>query len=91
MAGIICTLIVTAIVTLIIPLLVYMMISEVKKRKKRTANFTKKSSSIVVSPDDSTPQNIKEPIYDDIELTKGAIIIDLSSNVAYVCSNKKSL
>ena len=62
---------------------------ELQKRKKKAVNVSEEPRSIVTAPD-STPHMMKEPIYDDIELTDKTSTIDLSKNVAYVCSKKKS-
>ena len=51
------------------------MISVIQKRKKDAVN-----NSVEMT------QRIKEPIYDDIELTDKTSNIDLSKNVAYVCT-----
>ena len=61
---------------------------ELQKRKKEVVNVTEEPRSIVTAPD-STPQMNKEPIYDDIEHMDQTSAIDLSKNVAYVCSKKK--
>ena len=71
------------IIASVITLFFSKVISVFQKRKENAINVTAEMNSIVV-PDDSTPQ--KEPIYDDIELTDKTNTIDLSKNVAYVCT-----
>ena len=61
------------------------MVYEIQKRKKRRVYIAAQTSSIVDAG--STPQ-IMEPIYDDVGLTDKISTIDLSKNVAYVCSKK---
>ena len=68
--------------------MLFFMMYEFQKRKKEAVNVTEEPRSIVMAPD-STSQMMKEPIYDDIELMDQTSTIDLSKNVAYVCSKKK--
>ena len=56
-----------------------------KKKKQQIRNIADRSSSTITTPD-STPQIAKEPIYDDIELAYINSTIDLSENIAYVCT-----
>ena len=73
------------IIASIITLLFSKMISVIHKRNKDAVTITAEMNHIV-APDDSTPQRIREPIYDSIELTDKTSTIDLSKNVAYVCT-----
>ena len=59
------------------------MTSAIQKRKKNTVNITAENN---MAPDESSPQTIKDPIYDDIVLTDKTSTIDLSKNIAYVCT-----
>ena len=71
-AGLICTSTVSMIIASLITLLFSKMISVIQKRKKNAVN-----NSVEMT------QRIKEPIYDDIELTDKISNIDFSKNVAY--------
>ena len=73
------------IIASVITLLLSKIISEIQRRKKHAANITAQMNGFV-TPDDVTPQRIKEPVYEDIELTDKTSTIDLSKNVAYVCT-----
>ena len=72
---------------LIITVFIPKMFSIVQKKKKQTSNITHQSSNTITTPD-STPQITKEPVYDDIELACKISTIDLSKNIAYVCTKK---
>ena len=74
-----------SVILTLLTLLFSKMILEIQRRKKHAASITAPMSSIM-APDDSTPQRIKEPIYEDIEITEKNSTIDLSYNVAYVCT-----
>ena len=60
----------------LITLIFSKMISVIQKRKKDAVNH-----SVEIT------QRIKEPIYDDIELTDKTSNVDLSKNVAYAHTN----
>ena len=72
---------------LIITLFIPKMFSIVQKKKKQTSNIAHQSSNTITTPD-SSPQITKETIYDDIELACTISTIDLSKNIAYVCTKK---
>ena len=72
---------------LIVTLFVPKMFSKVQKKKKQTSIIAHQSSNTITTPD-STPQITKEPVYDDIELACKISTIDLSKNIAYVCTKK---
>ena len=61
------------------------MVFKIQKRKKRRVYIASQTSS---SEDAGSTPQIMEPIYDDIHLTDKTSTIDLSKNVAYVCSKK---
>ena len=82
--GMIGTSTVSVILTIVSTLLFSKILPEIQRRKNPAA-ITTAPMRRVMAPDDSTPQMIKEPIYEDIELTE-ASTIDLSNNVAYVCT-----
>ena len=63
------------------------MSKELQKRKKKVTNNIDQSGNIAMAPY-TTPLSTRVPIYDDIDLTDKTNTIDLSKNVAYVCSKK---
>ena len=72
-----------------ITLLFSKVVSVIQKTKKNTVNTIAEMNHIM-APDDSTTERIKEPIYDDIELAIKTNTIDVSKNVAYLCTQNQS-
>ena len=74
----------STVVTLIISLLFCKIFYKPQKRKKKSVNIKDQSGRAVGALDSTLPMTT-EPIYDDIEVTD-TIAIDLSKNIAYVCT-----
>ena len=84
--GIICTLILAVTTTLIITLFVSKMLPKAQKKKKQQICNLGNQLSCNISTPDSTPQIVKQPIYDEIELVYKNSTLDLSRNITYGCT-----
>ena len=75
----------STVVTLIISLLFCKIFYKPQKRKKKSVNIKDQSGRAVGALDSTFPMTT-EPIYDDIEVTDKTVAMDLSKNIAYVCT-----
>ena len=71
---------------MIITLFVFKVLPKVQKKKKQQISNIGYQLGRNISTSDSTPQIVKEPIYDEIELAYKTRTLDLSRNIAYVCT-----
>ena len=75
----------STVATLMISLLFCKIFYKPQKRKKKSVSIKDQSGRAVGALDSTLPM-AAEPIYDDMEVTEKTIAIDLSKNIAYVCT-----
>ena len=83
--AVVCSSMLSTVVTLIISLLFCKIFYKPQKRRKKSVNIKDQSGRAVGALDSTLPMTT-EHIYDDIEVTDKTVTLDLSKNIAYVCT-----